>query len=121
MALSTQVASIPNPTPEQITRFNTRATTWADAQRALWNLQPTCPTPGCTAGGAETGRICSKLPHTSMPPSEALSRDFSQDAVTDTNDLTKARRSLYDGPLKELSWMGTLGKPPADYKNKETL
>lgn len=83
---------------EREERFNERVVAWGDATRNLSNHKP-CPTPGCTAGSPETGRICSALPHTSSGPSESLLPNFSIAPNTDT--------------------INSLGTPPADFKNED--
>ena len=67
--------------------FEQRVINWADATKAL-----------------RTGDNGSKLPHT---PDAPTSREFSHSTTTDT--ITKV--------LPELSWRGTLGTPPSDFKN----
>jgi hypothetical protein len=59
-------------TQEMKDQFNAKVIKWADTPH------PFCPTPGCTAGSVETGRICSKLPHTSPLP------EFLEDSDTVT-------------------------------------
>jgi len=66
-------------TQEMKDRFNKRVRAWADTPH------PFCPTPGCTAGSTETGRICSKLPHTAAAM-QNLSPEFLEGSDTVTNE-----------------------------------
>jgi hypothetical protein len=65
-------------TPEMIEDFKKRVVDFVEARRAMQTHGGFCPTPGCTAGSGETGRVCSKLPHTSLSP------EFLEDSDTVT-------------------------------------
>ena len=110
-------------------QFNDIVVKWADATKAL---QRRCPTPGCTAYSAHTGRICSKLPHSSLLP------EFSEDSVTDTFEgtahtcngptlsacpacklaLERRFQTRRTEVLPELSFKGSLGTAPKEYQKR---